>query len=136
MDNVSNWYKKLKKPTWAPPESLFGQVWAVLYIIIIIVNIYVLYGFFQEKIILPIALLFWFNLLFNLIFTPIQFWLKNNLLAFIDIFLILITIILAMISIWPISIIISLLFVPYLIWVCIATALQADITYLNRKVVK
>jgi tryptophan-rich sensory protein len=136
MNNTKDWYKELKKPKWAPPESLFGQVWAFLYIIIVIVNIYVLYGYLNNEISLLIALPFWANLFFNFIFTPIQFGLKNNLLAFLDILLILFTIILAMAIIWPISNIMSLLFIPYLIWVCIATVLQASITYLNYKVVK
>jgi benzodiazapine receptor len=136
MVNTSDWYKKLKKPNWAPPESLFGKVWAFLYIIIIIVNIYVLHGYFNNEISLIIALPFWVNLFFNFIFTPIQFGLRNNLLAFLDILLILFTIILAMVMVWPTSNIMSLLFIPYLIWVCIATILQASITYLNHKVVK
>ena len=39
--DYTSWYSKLKKPSWAPPESLFGQVWSILYPIIFAVNIYI-----------------------------------------------------------------------------------------------
>ncbi|MEX0595406.1 MAG: TspO/MBR family protein, partial [Candidatus Paceibacterota bacterium] len=73
------------------------------------------------------------NVFFNIIFSPIQFGLRNNLLAAIDITLILATIIWAMFAIWPYMKWVALMQIPYLIWVCIATTLQFSITYLNWK---
>jgi benzodiazapine receptor len=134
--NTVNWYRKLHKPKWAPKESLFGKVWSVLYIIIFIVNAYVIYSFIDGSIGWQVALPFWVNLLFNLAFTPIQFGLKNNFLALVDIFLILITLVISIVSVWPFSIFAAFAFLPYLVWVFIATILQASITYLNNKVVK
>jgi len=127
----SNWYEELKKPSWAPDVSLFGTVWSILYPIIFAVNIYVVMLLSSGKISLKTALPFWINLFFNFLFTPLQFGLRNNLLALIDIFLILITIVWAMIAIWPHSKIVAAAFVPYLIWVSIATTLQFYITLHN-----
>jgi len=129
--DTSNWYKSLNKPTWAPQEWVFGTVWSILYPIIFGVNIYVLLMFFKGSIGFRIAIPFWLNLFFNLIFTPIQFGLRNNLLAMIDIYLILITIVWAIVAIWPISKVTALAFVPYLVWVIIATALQTYIALNN-----
>jgi benzodiazapine receptor len=128
---MNDWYQNLNKPSWAPQESVFGTVWSILYPIIFVVNGYVIYLYAQGKIGLLVALPFWLNLLFNIIFTPIQFGLKNNFLAFIDITLVLMTIIWAMIAIWPNAKIVTIAFVPYLIWVSIATALQLSITLKN-----
>jgi tryptophan-rich sensory protein len=128
---MNEWYQNLNKPNWAPQESVFGTVWSILYPIIFLVNGYVLYLFFQGKIGWLIALPFWLNLFFNIIFTPIQFGLKNNALALVDIVLVLVTIIWAMIAIWPQYKLVALAFVPYLIWVAIATALQFSITLKN-----
>jgi len=129
---MNEYYKNLKKPSWSPQEQVFGQVWSVLYIIIISVNLYIIWLLASGSISWKIALPFWLNLFFNLIFTPIQFGLKNNLLASIDIILVLITLIWAIIAIWPENRIISFLFVPYLLWVVIATVLQIQIYWLNR----
>ena len=129
--NTKEWYSALKKPSWAPHESVFGQVWSVIYPIIFAVNVYVVILLIQDKITYKTALPFWLNLFFNLMFTPIQFGLRNNLLAVIDILLILVTIIWSMIAIWPVQKFITIAFVPYLIWVAIASALQISIWLKN-----
>lgn len=132
MNNTPNWYQELNKPSWAPDPSLFGQVWGVLYPIIFAVNGYILVLLSQGKITWVVALPFWLNLFFNVLFTPIQFGLRNNLLALIDLIFILVTIVWAMIAIWPHAKWVSIAFVPYLIWVSIAGVLQASIFWLNR----
>lgn len=126
-----DWYHSLNKPSWAPTENFIGAVWTILYPIIFAANIYVFILFVKHKIGLLVALPFWLNLFFNLIFTPIQFGLRNNLLAMIDIYLVLVTIVWAMVVIWPISKLIALAFAPYLLWVSIATVLQTYITIHN-----
>lgn len=86
----------------------------------------------QKQIPYLVALPFALNLLFNFIFTPIQFGLKNNLLAAADILLVLITLIWAMVAIYPHTRWIAYIQIPYLLWVSFATVLQLTITYLNR----
>ncbi len=129
--DTSNWYKELNKPSWAPQEWVFGTVWSILYPIILAVNVYVLILLANGKIGLLVAIPFWLNLFFNLLFVPLQFGLRNNWLASIDIYLVLGTIIWAMIAIWPTSKLVAIAFVPYLVWVAIATALQSYIALNN-----
>lgn len=129
--NFSSWYSTLRKPSWAPAEQVFGQVWSLLYPIIFGVNIYVIFLLSTGKISWRVALPFWINLAFNFLFTPLQFGLRSNLLAAVDIILVFITIIWSMVAIWPHSKWIALLFVPYLVWVGIATVLQWSIVILN-----
>ena len=130
--NAYNWYSKLIKPSWAPPSWLFGPVWSVLYIIIAISFGTVFYKIAIKQLPVIIALPFVLNLIFNFIFTPIQFGLKNNNLAAIDILLVLGTLVWALISIWPHARWIVYINTPYLLWVCFATILQLTITYLNK----
>lgn len=127
-----NWYQQLIKPLWSPPVWLFGPVWTILYILIAISFSKVFFLAFQKKIALIIALPFILNLIFNFAFTPIQFGLKNNYLAALDILLVLITLIWAMIAIYPHLKWITYIQIPYLLWVGFATILQLTITYLNR----
>jgi len=131
MNNESSWYSGLIKPDWAPPSWLFGPVWSVLYAIIAISFGYVFYKWFRGDIPLIVALPFLLNLPFNIAFTPLQFGLRNNELALIDIILVLGTLIWSLIAIYPYAAWISLVNIPYLLWVSFATVLQGTITYLN-----
>lgn len=131
MNNQSNWYLDLIKPTWAPPGWLFGPVWSVLYIIIFVSFGFVFYKIWQGELPRLLALPFALNLLFNFAFTPIQFGLKSNTLAAIDILLVLGTLVWALYLIYPHFKWVALINIPYLLWVCFATVLQLTITYLN-----
>ena len=133
MNNAYNWYSTLIKPTWAPPSWVFGPVWTVLYAIIAVTYGTVFYKAFTGKLSWFVALPFALNLIFNFSFTYFQFGLKNNLLASIDILLVLGTIIWALVAIYPQIKWIALANIPYLLWVSFATVLQLTITYLNLK---
>lgn len=129
-----NWYSQLVKPSWAPPSWLFGPVWTVLYAIIAVSFGLVFYKAFTKQIPWMIALPFILNLIFNFAFTPIQFGLKNNLFAAVDIVLVLGTLVWALGAVWfalPEFRWIVYVNIPYLLWVTFATYLQLTITYLN-----
>jgi len=126
-----NWYQQLIKPSWAPPAWLFGPVWTILYILIAFSFGKVFYLAFRKKIKPAVALPFVLNLVLNFAFTPIQFGLRNNLLAAVDILLVLITLIWAMVAIYPRHRWITYIQIPYLLWVSFATVLQLTVTALN-----
>lgn len=133
MDTYA-WYAQLIKPSWAPPSWLFGPVWTILYAIIAVTFGTVFYQALTKRIPRVVALPFVLNLAFNFAFTPIQFGLKNNILASVDILLILGTLIWALYAIWhasPKLRWIAYANIPYLAWVSFATYLQLTVTYLN-----
>ncbi|MDD5464271.1 MAG: tryptophan-rich sensory protein [Candidatus Moranbacteria bacterium] len=130
--NSYNWYSQLIKPVWSPPSFLFGPVWTFLYVLIAVSFGKVFWMFWKKEIAFAVALPFLLNLVFNFAFTPLQFGLKNNLLAAVDILLVLGTLVWAMIAIYPHSRWIAYIQIPYLLWVSFATILQLTITYLNR----
>ncbi len=132
MNKAYNWYSTLIKPTWSPPSWLFGPVWTMLYILIAISYGKVFMMLWKKEIPFMVALPFFLNLFFNFIFTSIQFGLKNNPLAAVDILLVLVTLVWAMVSIFPHSKWVAYIQIPYLLWVSFATILQLTITYLNR----
>lgn len=126
------WYSQLIKPTWAPPSWIFGPVWSVLYILIAASFGTVFYKAITKQIPLIVALPFALNLFFNFIFTYLQFGLRNNFLAAIDILLILSTLIWAIVAIFPYVKWVAYIQIPYLAWVSFATILQLTVTYLNK----
>jgi benzodiazapine receptor len=128
--NTMSQYAHYIKPSWAPPSSVFGPVWTVLYILIAISFGYVFYQYFKKRIGFRTALPFALNLIFNLAYTPIMFKLGDMLLATLDILLVLATLI------WIIVVArkkkwIVYMNIPYLLWVSFATILQLTILYLN-----
>ena len=130
--NAREWYATLVKPLWAPPEWLFGPVWTVLYIVIAISFGYVAWKYFQKSIAFSVFLPFILNLVFNFAFSPIQFGLRNNVLASIDILLVLGTLVWLILVIRPIIPWAAYANLPYLAWVSFATVLQLTITWLNK----
>ena len=131
MDNYT-FYQELIKPTWSPPASVFGPVWSVLYVLIAVSFGRVFWMVWQKEIPAWVVLPFVLNLVTNLSFTWIQFGLKNNALASVDILLVLATLIWAMVAIYPYARWVTYIQFPYLAWVSFATVLQLTITYLNR----
>lgn len=144
MKNAQTWYQTQKKPSWAPPAWLFGPVWTVLYVLIAAsfgtVFMQVLSGALPAVVALPFVL----NLVANLAFSPIQFRLRSNVLAAVDVVLVLVTLVWALLTIYVVQLQqhistgvsdltwIIYVNVPYLLWVCFATVLQLRVTYLNR----
>lgn len=133
--NESIQYVEWLKPAWAPPSWLFGPVRTVLYLIIAVSFGTVFYQAFAKQLPWLVALPFALNLLFNFAFTPLQFGLKNNILASVDILLVVGTLIWAFIVLWRIAPDLRWVVyanIPYLLWGAFATCLQLTITYLNR----
>ena len=130
--NSAAWYGQLAKPFFAPPASVFGPVWTVLYLIIAVSFGYVLWQHLKRRLPFGVLLPFILNLMFNVAYPPIQFGLRNNLLASIDILLVLGTLVWALAGIRRRVPWVALVNIPYLLWVVFATVLQLSITWLNR----
>ncbi len=130
--NSYEWYAELLKPTWAPPAWLFGPVWTMLYIVIAVTFGMVFFKVYQREIPWIVAVPFVINLVANFAFTPLQFSLRSNALASVDILIVLGSLIWALIVIRPYLPVVLYANIPYLLWVMFATVLQLTITFLNR----
>ncbi len=132
MNTETLWYAHLIKPEWSPPGWLFGPVWSVLYLIIAVTFFTVAWEYWKGNIRFAVLLPFLLNLVFNLLFSPIQFGLKSNVLAAVDIALVLATLLWALWEVRRRIPWVAYANLPYLAWVCFATVLQFSITWLNR----
>gem|GEM_PF-37635 len=125
------WYVSLAKPTWTPAPATIGLIWQILYPIIIVTFGFVFVQAVRRKVPWLVALPFAINLVANLIFTPIQFGMRNLPLAAVDILIVWGTIIWMMIAIWKHYRWVAVAQVPYFVWVSLATVLQLSITAMN-----
>lgn len=126
------WYQSLAKPDWTPQPRTIGLIWQVLYPVILVTFSVVFVQALRKKIPWQVAVPFAINLLANLIFTPIQFGLRNLPLASVDILVVWGTLLWMMIAIRPHAAWIAVAQLPYFVWVSIATVLQLSITWMNR----
>ncbi len=126
-----DWYDSLVKPSWTPEPATIGLIWQLLYPIIFITFGFVFVQALRKKVPWKVALPFAINLVANLIFTPIQFGLRNLPLAALDILIVWGTIIWMMVAVWKYYRWVAVAQVPYFAWVSIATVLQLSITWWN-----
>lgn len=131
-NNAASWYSTQVKPWFSPPSYLFGIVWSILYPVIFASFGFTIYKVIKKEmppiVLLPLGI----NLISNLAFSPIQFGLQNNLLAAIDITIVLCSLIWFMVIVFNHDKIITYVQIPYLLWVAFATILQYSVTWLNK----
>ncbi len=122
-----DWYRRLAKPSWTPPDWLFGPAWSILYLMIAWAGwlVWEADGFGP-------ALGMWAaNLVFNFAWSWLMFGRRQIAAALADALAMLATIIGFIGFAWPVSQTAALLFVPYLFWVSFASALNLDILRRN-----
>lgn len=125
------WYQSLAKPSWTPAPRTIGLMWQLLYPVIAVTFGFVFVQAGRKRLPWLIALPFAINLAANLVFTSIQFGLRNLPLAAVDILVVWSTIPWIMVAIWPYGRWVAVAQVPYFAWVSIATVLQLSITWMN-----
>lgn len=126
--SISSWYSGLVKPFFNPPNWVFGPVWTILYVLMG-VSLYLVWTRSPSRIAVTFFII---QLMLNFLWSFLFFYFKNPLLAFIDIILLLIMIILTIIQFYPISKTAAFLLIPYILWVSFATILNFSIYYLNK----
>ncbi len=123
------WYKNLAKPPFSPPDWIFTPVWIVLYIFIF-ASLALYFARKSEN--KKSGYIYYFvQLLLNFIWFPIFFRMQNIKLAFVDIILLIVFVILTIYKFYSVSKFSGLILVPYLLWIIFAAYLNAGILFLN-----
>lgn len=126
---IPNWYASLEKPFFSPPNFIFGPVWTILYFLMG-VSLYLIWNS-KSKNKTHALKLFFAQLCLNAFWSIIFFGLENPLLAFGEIILLWITIILTIKAFSKISKSAAYLLIPYIVWVSFAMILNLFIVILN-----
>lgn len=128
---IPTWYASLNKPSFNPPGWLFGPVWITLYAMMGTAS-YLIWQKWNESGLAKIALvLFFVHLFFNALWSILFFGFKNPMLAFFEIMILWIMILVLVMLYWKLDKRASLLLLPYLFWVSFASVLNFYIWRLN-----
>jgi len=128
--SIPVWFSNLKKPEFNPPDWIFGPVWITLYLLMGI-SFYLIWKNEDNPSIKTAVVVFIFQLVLNSLWTIIFFGLKSFGIAFLEIIVLWIFILICIIQFYPISVTASVLLIPYLIWVSFASILNYSIWKLN-----
>lgn len=124
------WYEALAKPAWTPPNWVFPPTWAVLYVMIAVAG----WRVFEREGINRALIVWAVSLQLNAAWSVIMFREHQIGLAAADIAALWVTIVAFIALTWNTTRLASLLFVPYLLWVSYAAALNFEIWRLNPQV--
>ncbi len=128
----SGWYADLAKPAFTPPDWVFGPVWTFLFFIMAVAAWLVWKEEDREPLARPGLILFYLQLMVNVLWSALFFASGNPGWAFADIVLLWFLILVLTVLFFRVSRLAGLLFVPYLLWVLYAAALNGTIWWLNR----
>jgi len=130
-ESIGRWYNSLKKAPWNPPAWVFGPVWSLLYMMMVVA----VWIISQSKSIKnkknKAYILFCFQLFFNGLWSFLFFGLQNPGWALIDLVVLTILIALTFLSFYRINKKAGFLLLPYLLWTIYALSLNIAIWWLN-----
>jgi tryptophan-rich sensory protein len=131
LPNIPTWYAGLAKPGFTPPNWLFGPVWTLLYAMMA----YAMWRILS----LPATVrgrsraitTFFVQLALNALWSWAFFGARSPAAGLIVILALIVAIIATIRTFWPLDRVAAYLLMPYLAWVCYATALNAAVWRLN-----
>lgn len=128
FENVRAWYPTLTKPSWNPPNWIFAPVWTTLY---------VLMGTAAWRVwrtgpaARPLIVGYFVQLLSNALWSILFFGLKQPAWALVDIMILWGLLVWLLVNFWRTDRLAGVLWLPYVLWVTFATALNTAIVRLN-----
>lgn len=131
LASLHTWYVSLAKPSFTPPGYVIGAVWTALFLLMgaALYLIWVSKRNMGDK---RMAItLYGVQLLFNVLWSFLFFYLRSPLYGFIEIMLLWVAIAATIASFRTISRSAAALMIPYLLWVSFAAYLNLSVLILN-----
>ncbi len=129
--SIPTWYASLAKPSFNPPNWLFGPVWTILFLIMGI-SVFLVWNKGINRSDVKIALIiFAAQLLLNILWSVLFFGYHSPFAAFVAIICLWMTILVTIVIFYRISRVSAWLLIPYILWVSFAAVLNFFIWRLN-----
>jgi len=130
-NEILTWYTTLNKPSFNPPNWIFGPAWTILYIFMAISMWLVWKSDVPSAKKNTAIFIFAIQLILNFFWSILFFSFHQLGFALIEIILLWIFILLSILKFYPISTTAAYLLIPYLLWVSFASVLNFAIWRLN-----
>lgn len=130
MDAIATWYAGLDKPAWNPPNWIFGPVWTVLYVLMGIAA-YLVWEKKDSPYRTQALIIYGVQLFLNALWSILFFTLKLPSVAFGEIVLMWLAIIVTIVFFWKVKPLATGLLFPYIAWVTFASVLNFAVWQLN-----
>lgn len=131
QSSVTTWYADLEKPSFTPPDYVFGPVWSLLYVLMGIAAGRVWYKGLHHRWVKTALYFFVFQLLLNATWSLVFFGTRSPGMGLVVISALLALLIVTLRKFRVVSVVSSWLLLPYLLWVAFAWALNFEIWRLN-----
>ncbi len=131
VSSMSIWYTTLTKPSFSPPDWVFGPVWFILYTLMGIALYLVWHRGLSYRRVQFAFSFFLVHLGVNAFWSVAFFGMQNIALALLVILLLWVLILLSTLLFWRIDSRAGALLLPYLLWVSFAVYLNYSLFSLN-----
>ena len=121
------WYSTLVKPSFNPPDWLFGPVWTILYILMAIA----IWNVWIKNKNVNLVYLYFIHLFFNTTWSVVFFGFNQIELALINLIVLILFIVILFRKYKVISKLSAYLMIPYFLWCCFALLLNLNLMMLN-----
>jgi translocator protein len=131
LTDTGPWYQGLRKPSWQPPDWLFGPAWTLIFALATASAVHA-WRYAQERAEREWVIgLFALNGFFNMLWSTLFFALRRPDWALIEVAFLWLSILMPMIVFWRFAKPATLYLVPYLLWVSFAAFLNLTVVRLN-----
>lgn len=128
---IDSWYQTIAKPSFNPPNWIFGPVWTTLYILMGLAFYLIWQAGLKDKFNKDSFILFLVHLAINSLWSIVFFGLQNPGLAFLVIIVLWFMILILIMRFYKIDKRAAWLLIPYILWVSFASVLNFSIWQLN-----
>jgi len=136
ITSLTTWYRVLQKSPLNPPDWVFAPVWIILFLLMGVSLFMVIRAghrkfFGPSRLFHPALIAFFIQLILNIFWTFIFFYLRSPFSAFIEILFLIAAIIVTMYYFYRLKPAAAYLLIPYLVWVIFAGYLNLSFYLLN-----
>ncbi len=131
LTDIGQWYHSLHKPSWQPPDWLFGPAWTTIFVFVTLAAATAWQTAGSREARQWALALFALNAFLNIMWSVFFFRFRRPDWALLEVALLWLSILMLIVFLWRPSRTAALLLVPYLAWVSFAAALNYMVVQLN-----